>query len=109
MKLQLMRRDTDILKYQASKEYEFLIIACIVRDHLAILATPAASKCVFSVSSDIITKIGNRLGASNTKRLLCLRDQGILEEGEDEEDSNVDIDLDMLDCQEQLYFTIILV
>jgi hypothetical protein len=44
------------------------------RDHLAIPATSAASKCVFSVGSDIITKKRNRLGASNTRRLLCLQD-----------------------------------
>jgi hypothetical protein len=94
-----MKRDTNILRYWASKEYEFPIIARIARDHLAIPATSAASECVFSVSSDIITKKRNRLGASNTMRLLCLRDRGVLE-GEDEEDSDVDIDLDMLDCWE---------
>jgi hypothetical protein len=74
MKQQPMKRDTDILRYWASKEYEFPIIARIARDHLAILATSAASKCVFSVGSDIITKKRNRLGASNTRRLLCLQD-----------------------------------
>jgi hypothetical protein len=42
----------------------------------------------------------NRLGTSNTRRLLYLRDWGVLEEGEDEEDSDIDIDLDMLDCWE---------
>ena len=74
MKQQLMKRDTDILRYWASKEYEFPIIACIARDHLAIPATLAVSECVFSVSSNIITKKKNRLGASNTRRLLCLWD-----------------------------------
>ena len=100
MKQQPMKRDTDILRYWASKEYEFPIMARIARDHLAIPATSAASECVFSVGSDIITKKRNRLGASNTRRLLCLRDWGVLEEGEDEEDSDIDIDLDMLDCWE---------
>ena len=57
-----------------SKEYEFPIVAQIARDHLAIPATSAASKSVFSVGSDIITKKRNRLGAGNTRRLLCLRD-----------------------------------
>jgi hypothetical protein len=46
----------------------------MARDHLAILATSAVSECVFSVRSDIVTKKHNRLGAGNTRRLLCLRD-----------------------------------
>jgi len=74
MRQQPMKRDTDILRYWASKEYEFPIIARIARDHLAIPATSAASECVFSVGGDIITKKRNRLGASNTRRLLCLQD-----------------------------------
>jgi len=56
MKQQLMKQDTDIFKHQASKEYEFLIIAQIARDHLAIPTTLAALECVFSVGSDIVTK-----------------------------------------------------
>jgi hAT family C-terminal dimerisation region len=67
---------------------------------LAIPATSAASECVFSVSSDIITKKRNRLGTSNTRRLLCLRDWGVLEEGEDEGDSDIEIDSDEEDCWE---------
>jgi hypothetical protein len=39
MKQQPMKRDTNIFKYWASKEYEFPIIARIARDHLAIPAT----------------------------------------------------------------------
>ena len=75
------------------------IIAQIARDHLAIPATSAASKSVFSVGSDIITKKRNRLGAGNTRRLLCLRDWGVLKEGEDD-GSDVEIDPDELDCWE---------
>jgi hAT family C-terminal dimerisation region len=100
MKQQPMKRDTNIFKYWASKEYEFPIIARIARDHLAIPATSAASECVFSVGGDIITKKRNRLGASNTRRLLCLLDWGVLAEGEDEEDSDIEIDLDEDDCWE---------
>ena len=37
-------------------------------------ATSAASECVFSIGGDIVTKKRNRLGASNTRRLLCLQD-----------------------------------
>jgi hypothetical protein len=69
-----MKRDTNILRYWAGKEYKFSIIAHKAGDHLAIPATLATSKCVFSVGSDIITKKRNRLGAGNTRRLLCLQD-----------------------------------
>ena len=68
----------------------------MARDHLAIPATLAASKCVFSVGGDIITRKRNRLGADNTRRLLCLRDWGVLKEGEDD-GSDIEIDLDELD------------
>jgi hypothetical protein len=100
IKQQLIKRDTDILRYWASKEYEFPIIARIARDHLAIPAMLAASECVFSVGGDIVTKNRNRLGAGNTRRLLCLRDWGVLEEGEDEGGSEVEIDPDEVDCWE---------
>ena len=71
---QLMKRDTNVLKYWASKEYEYPIIVRIARDHLAIPATLAASKSVFSIGGDIITKKRNKLGVDNTRRLLCLWD-----------------------------------
>ena len=100
MKQQPMKRDTDIFKYWASKEYEFPIIARIARDHLAIPATSAASECVFSVGGDIVTKKRNKLSTSNTRRLLCLRDWGVLEEGEDEGDSDIEIDSDEEGCWE---------
>jgi hypothetical protein len=69
----------------------------MARDHLAIPATSAASECVFSVGGDIITKKRNRLGIGNTRRLLCLRDWGVLKEGEDDS-SDIEIDPDELDC-----------
>ena len=99
MRQQPIKRDTDILRYWASKEYEFPIIARIARDHLAIPATSAASKCVFSVGGNIITKKRNRLGAGNTRRLLCLRDWGVLEEGVDDS-SDDEIDSDEVDSWE---------
>jgi hypothetical protein len=74
IKQQLMKQDTNIFKYLASKEYEFLIITWIAGDHLAISATLAALECAFSISGNIVTKKRNRLGASNTRRLLCLQD-----------------------------------
>jgi hypothetical protein len=67
---------------------------------LAIPATLAASECVFSVSGDIVTKKRNRLGGSNTRRLLCLQDWGVLAEGEDERDSDIEINPDDEDCWE---------
>jgi hypothetical protein len=99
MKQPVMKRETDILRYWASKEYEFPIIARMARDHLAIPATSAPSECVFSVGGNIITKKRNRLGADNTRRLLCLRDWGVLAEGEDGLDGS-DIEADDLDCWE---------
>jgi hypothetical protein len=95
-----MKQDTNILRYWASKEYEFPIIARIARDHLAIPATSAASKSVFSIGSDIVTKNRNRLGAGNTRRLLCLRDWEVLEAGEDEGSSDIGIGPDEVDCWE---------
>jgi hypothetical protein len=89
MKQQPIKRDTNILKYWASKEYEYPIIARIARDHLAIPATSAASESVFSIGGDIITKKRNKLGVDNTRRLLCLRDWGVLAE-EEEVDNNSD-------------------
>ena len=99
MRQQPIKRDTDILRYWASKEYKFPIIARIARDHLAIPATSAASECVFSVGGDIITKKRNRLGAGNTRRLLCLRDWGVLEKGVDDSSDN-EIDSDEVDSWE---------
>ena len=72
----------------------------MARDYLAILATSAASEYVFSVGSDIITKKRNRLGVGNTRRLLCLWDQGVLKEEEDDS-SDIEIDPDELDCWDQ--------
>ena len=100
IKQQPIKRGTDILRYWASQEYEFPIIARIARDHLAIPATSAASECVFSVGGDIVTKNRNRLSAGNTRRLLCLRDWGVLEEGKDEGGSDIEMDPDEVDCWE---------
>ena len=78
-------------------EYKFSIVAQIARDHLAIPAILTASKCIFSISSGIITKKRNRIKASNTRRLLYLQDWGVLKEGEDDS-SDIEIDLNELDC-----------
>ena len=45
----------------------------------------------------IITKKRNRLDPGNTRRLLCLRDWGVLKEGEDDI-SDIEIDPDEVDC-----------
>ena len=52
---------TDILKYWAAKQYQYLIVARIARDYLAIPATSAPSERVFSNGADILTKKRNRL------------------------------------------------
>jgi len=66
----LVLRDINILKYWASKEYEFPAIARMVREHLSILATSAVLESAFSVDGDIITKKRDILGGENSKRLL---------------------------------------
>ena len=90
MKQQPMKRDTNILKYWASKEYKYPIIAQIARDHLAIPATSAASESVFSIGGDIIMKKRNKLGVDNTRRLLCLQDWGVLVEREGDNNSDLE-------------------
>jgi hypothetical protein len=83
---QLRTMTIDIFKYWASKEYEFPTIACVAQDYLAIPATSALSESVFSIGSDIITKKRNRLSRESTRRLLCLRDWGVLEEEDQDSD-----------------------
>ncbi|KFY49456.1 hypothetical protein V495_00589 [Pseudogymnoascus sp. VKM F-4514 (FW-929)] len=85
------RQDTDILKYWQSKQYQYPLIASIAKDYLAIPATSADSERVFSVGGDIITKKRNRLSPSTLRYLLCLRNWGILSQGDDE-DSGDDAD-----------------
>lgn len=51
----------------------------MAKSDLAIPVTSAASESVSSVGSDIITKKRNRLGVENIKRLLCMRDLGVIE------------------------------
>ena len=55
----------------------------MARDHLAIPASSAASECVFSGGSDLITKKRNQLGGENTRKLLCIRDWGVIKEAVD--------------------------
>ena len=76
-------RDTDILSYLQAREQEFPIISQIARDHLAIPSTSAASECVFSCSSDLISKKRNQLGGDNIRRLMCMRNWGVLKEATD--------------------------
>jgi hypothetical protein len=91
MKEPTVGRDTDILKYWQSKQYQYPLIASIAKDHLAIPATSADSERVFSVGGDIITKKRNRLSPSTLRYLLCLRNWGIISQGDDE-DSGEDAD-----------------
>ncbi|KFY91845.1 hypothetical protein V500_04432 [Pseudogymnoascus sp. VKM F-4518 (FW-2643)] len=91
MKEPTVGRDTDILKYWQSKQYQYPLIACIAKDHLAIPATSADSERVFSVGGDIITKKRNRLSPSTLRYLLCLRNWGVISQGDDE-DSGDDAD-----------------
>jgi hypothetical protein len=91
MKEPTVGRNVDILKYWQSKQYQYPLIASIAKDHLAIPATSAESERVFSVGGDIITKKRNRLSPSTLRYLLCLRNWGVLSQGDDE-DSGDDTD-----------------
>ena len=77
---------TNILKYQQAKQYQYLVILQIAQDYLAILALLAALECIFSVSSDIVTRKRNRLLPSTLQYLLCLQDQRVI--GNKEEDNS---------------------
>ncbi|KFZ19521.1 hypothetical protein V501_00632 [Pseudogymnoascus sp. VKM F-4519 (FW-2642)] len=74
MKEPTVGRNVDILKYWQT-----------------IPATSADSERVFSVGGDIITKKRNRLSPSTLRYLLCLRNWGVLSQGDDE-DSGDDTD-----------------
>lgn len=76
----------DISTFWLSKGYDFRLISQMAADHLGVPATSAASERVFSNGGDIITKKRNRLGARNTRYLLCLRNWGILAEPEIDSD-----------------------
>ena len=75
-----MPRETDILAYLQGRELEFPIVCQMARDHLAIPATLAASECIFSSSSDLVTKKRSNLSGETIRRLICLRSRGVLKE-----------------------------
>ena len=78
----------DIYQYQKAKQFDFPIISKIAKDYLAIPATLALLECVFSVSGDVVTKKRNRLTGDSVRMILCLKDWGIVndEDIEDDED-----------------------
>ena len=49
-------------------------------------ATLAPSKCIFSGSSDLITKKGARLSVDSIQMLMCLRGWGVLLDNDDYEE-----------------------
>jgi hypothetical protein len=77
LKQPVVERKTEVLQDWKLKQFDFPIVSQMARDHLAIPAMSAPSEYVFSVGGDIITKKRNRLGADNTRRLLCLRNWGM--------------------------------
>ena len=79
-------KHTNILKYWCAKQYQYLVIAYIAYNHLAILATSAASERVFSNGSNIITKKRNRLLPLTIRYLLCLQNQGRIQEADSDGD-----------------------
>ncbi|KFY51029.1 hypothetical protein V495_00016 [Pseudogymnoascus sp. VKM F-4514 (FW-929)] len=80
-----MNKGTDILRFRQAKQYQYPILARIVKDHLAIPATSAESKRLFSIGGDIVTKKRNRLSPSTLRYLLCLRNWGVLSPGNEED------------------------
>jgi glycine cleavage system regulatory protein len=54
-------------------QYNYLIVSCIAKDYLAILATLALSKYVFSQGSNIVTKKRNRLTSDLARMIICLK------------------------------------
>ena len=78
-----MPQDIDIFKYRVGKEYEYPTIARMARDHLAIPAISASSQSVFRVGSDIVTREKNKLSGNIINKSLCLRNLGIIPEGND--------------------------
>ena len=78
LKQLLIDRDTDIYQYWKAKQFDFHIISKIAKDYLTILATSALSECVFSSSSDIVTKKRNRLIGDLVQMIVCLKDWGII-------------------------------
>jgi hypothetical protein len=56
----------------------------MARDFLAIPASSAPSKRVFSQGGDLITKKRNRISGNNTRFVLCLRNWGILVKDDDD-------------------------
>ena len=86
LKLLVIGQETNIYHYQQAKQYKFPIISKIAADFLAIPATSAPSECVFSVSSDIVTKKRNRLTGESVQMIMCLKDQGIITDDDIAED-----------------------
>lgn len=80
IKEQRVPKDTDVLKYWQGKRADYPIMSQMTRDYLAIPATSAASKRVFSNGGDILTKKRNRLASDTLRYLLCLRSWGAYSE-----------------------------
>ena len=62
---------------------EYLVIARIVQDHLAIPAIKVLLKRVFSVRANLVTKKRNRLLPQTVREVLYLRDASVIVEAED--------------------------
>lgn len=59
---------------------------------MAILATLAPSERVFSIAGNLITKKRTRISSENVRYVLCLRNWGILDDADDEEEILIDED-----------------
>jgi len=66
-------RDTNIYQYRKAKQYDYLVIAKIAKDYLAISVMSAPSESVFSISSDVVTKKRNRLTGDTVRFIIYLK------------------------------------
>lgn len=76
-------KDISIDTYYNTNKNRFPIIYNIARDYLAILATSTPSKATFSKVGNIVTKSRNRLLASSIKKLIILKELGVIEDKEE--------------------------
>ena len=63
----------DPLEYWKNSSYKYPYLSILARRYLAILATLATIKSIFSVSNNIIIKPRNRLNLETVRMLLLLK------------------------------------
>jgi hypothetical protein len=72
--------------YMLSKAWDFPVISQMARDYHAIPATSAPSERVFSIAGNLISKKRTRISSENVRYVLCLRNWGVLDPDNDEDE-----------------------